>query len=310
MKFKIKPAFAVAGMVLVMFLLLFATNFLDLKKISQNENIYLAVIIIQLVIFVIPAIIYTKYRGGHLTSQLRLNKPSGKSILLAVFTFFLLIFATSLIKLGLYAIGYYSTSFSIYQNFLTLNSDNALTLTYIIITICLMPAFTEEFVFRSVVLGEYTNIRCGNFLSVVLSSLLFAMLHFNLYQLPVYFVGGFILGYLTVITDSIFPALGVHLLNNIFSLLFESQLIRLITQTDSLIFVLFILFILFMIFLFICLQITEDIYYKKGINGAKTPTKQKAKKIKNELSVPLKAFLSPTYIGCIAVFILAVIFIK
>ena len=310
MKFKIKPAFTVAGMVFIMFALLFASNFINIGALAQTENVFLAVIILQLVIFILPGIIYCKYRGTHLKRSLRLKRFDLKSLLLTLCSFFLMVFLTSIVKLGLYTIGYYNTDFSLYQNYLPMNSTSAVTLTYIVITVCIVPAFTEEFVFRSIVLGEYTNIKCSKLAAVLLSSGLFAMMHFNIYQLPVYFAGGVVLGYLTIITDSVFPAMIVHLLNNIFSLLFESQLLRLITQTDSVIFVLFILFIMFMIFLFLCLQITEDIYYKKGINGVSSPTVSKTKKTKGILSISVQALLSPTYIACVLLFTVAIFVLK
>ena len=145
----------------------------------------------------------------------------------------------------------------------------------------------------------------------MLSAAMFAMLHFNLYQFPVYFFGGIVLGYVAIITNSVLCAMIVHLLNNVFSLLFEPQLLRLISQTDSLVFVLFVLTIIFFVFLILFLGGAEKLYYKKGINGEDSPPRRRKKKRKdNTLTVDKEAALSPAFILCIITYIVITLTLK
>ena len=95
----------------------------------------------------------------------------------------------------------------------------------------------------------------------------------------------------------------VHLLNNTFSLLFEPQLLRLITQTDSPVFVLFILAIVFLVFLVLALGCAEKLYYTKGINGEESPPRRKKRKKDSKFTINVEAALSPTFILCIIAYI-------
>ena len=216
----------------------------------------------------------------------------------------MLFFGSALVKLGLYAIGYYSQQYTLYENYLPNDASSIANLLYILIAIAIIPAITEEFIFRGVILGEYNAMGTKHSTAVFLSAAMFAMLHFNLYQFPVYFFGGIVLGYVTVITNSVFCAMMVHLLNNVVSLLFEPQLLRLISQTDSPVFVLFILAIIFIGFLILFFGCAEKIYYIKGIKGEDSPPKRKKKHKKNKgFTIDTEAVLSPVFIICIIAYI-------
>ena len=77
----------------------------------------------------------------------------------------------------------------------------------------LIPAFFEEFVVRGGMLNSY--IRTGRLrASVLLTALLFGLQHMNPTQLFYAFVTGVILALLFVLTDSIWPGILFHFLNN------------------------------------------------------------------------------------------------
>ncbi len=311
MRIKLKSSITAPLLALIMYILMAISSMVDIEKLGQRDNVFLAVIILQIVIFIIPGILYCKLRGKEFTPRVRVNGFGPQKLWFSVSAFFVLAFGSALVKLGLYAIGYYSQQYTLYENYLPKDASSLANVLYIIIAIAIIPAITEEFIFRGIILGEYSAMGTSHAVAVMLSSALFAMLHFNFYHFPVYFYGGIVLGYTVLICDSAICAMIVHLLNNTFSLLFEPQLLRLISQTDSLVFVLFVLTIVFLVFLILMLQSAERIYYTKGINGeASPPVRKRRKKKDGSLTVNKEALLSPAFFLCIIAYIVIIFTLK
>lgn len=79
----------------------------------------------------------------------------------------------------------------------------------------LCPAVLEELAFRYIpmkLLAPYSKRWC-----VILSSLFFALIHANLFQMPYAFLAGVILMALNLAFDSVWPSLILHFLNNVAS---------------------------------------------------------------------------------------------
>ena len=86
-------------------------------------------------------------------------------------------------------------------------------------TIGLAPAFAEEFLFRGVIYG---NLRVyGKTQAILISSLLFALMHQNIGQFFYTFVGGIAMALMYELTGSIWCSIFYHLLNNELSVLTE-----------------------------------------------------------------------------------------
>lgn len=79
----------------------------------------------------------------------------------------------------------------------------------------LLPGFCEEFSHRGMMLGSIKD--NGIKRAIVFSALLFALMHFNIVQFGYTFVVGLLLGFVTAITRSIFPAMIIHFTNNALS---------------------------------------------------------------------------------------------
>ncbi len=86
-----------------------------------------------------------------------------------------------------------------------------------ILSTAVLPALIEEMIFRGYILN--TLRLHGDGLAVVLSAVLFALFHGNVLQIPFAFILGLVMGYLTVQTDSIWPAVLLHFSNNLMSVL-------------------------------------------------------------------------------------------
>ena len=88
-----------------------------------------------------------------------------------------------------------------------------------ILNITLVPALFEELTFRGIVLGSLRPY--GDRFAILVSALLFALMHRNMVQLPNALLLGLALGYFLVKTNSIFTSMTIHFINNLLVLLFS-----------------------------------------------------------------------------------------
>jgi len=92
---------------------------------------------------------------------------------------------------------------------------------YIIVSILfvgIIPAFVEEMLFRGLILDGFR----GNYSlrkAVILSSLLFGIIHFNPWQFVTAFIIGIISAWICIKTESIILCIYIHLFNNMVSVL-------------------------------------------------------------------------------------------
>ena len=80
------------------------------------------------------------------------------------------------------------------------------------ICIAIIPAITEEIAFRGVVLNFLRPY--GDGFAILISSILFGLVHGNFVQIPFAFIVGLVCAVLVVKTNSIIPSMLLHLLNN------------------------------------------------------------------------------------------------
>jgi membrane protease YdiL (CAAX protease family) len=88
-----------------------------------------------------------------------------------------------------------------------------------LLSVAVLPALLEEMVYRGYILR--TLRPYGNVFAIVVSSMLFSLMHGNLRQVPFAFIVGLVLGFLYVLTDNIWMTITVHFANNSISLLME-----------------------------------------------------------------------------------------
>ncbi len=87
------------------------------------------------------------------------------------------------------------------------------------LSIAVVPALVEEFALRGVVLGLLKPYGQG--FAIIVSSIIFGLMHGNLVQIPFAFIVGLALGFITVKTGSVWPAVLVHFINNSISVGFS-----------------------------------------------------------------------------------------
>lgn len=82
----------------------------------------------------------------------------------------------------------------------------------------IFPAVLEEVLFRGILLSRLRKL--GDGFAVVLSSVIFALMHHDLVSMPGVFLFGLLFGYATILSNSLIPAIAMHFLNNSIAVLF------------------------------------------------------------------------------------------
>lgn len=83
---------------------------------------------------------------------------------------------------------------------------------FMLLNAAIAPALIEEFAFRGAVIGIFR--RYGDVGAVIISSVMFALVHRNFVQIPYTLMFGLGLGLTRIITNSIWPCILAHFLNN------------------------------------------------------------------------------------------------
>ncbi len=86
-----------------------------------------------------------------------------------------------------------------------------------VLTIAVLPALLEEFAYRGVVLSLLRPFGSG--FAVIVSGVMFGLMHGNMAQIPFAVIVGIALSYITVRTGSIWPSVALHFINNFISVL-------------------------------------------------------------------------------------------
>jgi len=109
----------------------------------------------------------------------------------------------------------YSPDTSVFNS--TINGAHSVVL--IFISSAIVPALCEEFLFRGVMLKNL--MPYGKTVAVVISALMFSLMHQNFYQFFFAFIAGLVLGYVFLMTGSVWCGVLIHFVNNFLGVLTE-----------------------------------------------------------------------------------------
>jgi membrane protease YdiL (CAAX protease family) len=84
-----------------------------------------------------------------------------------------------------------------------------------VLAVAVIPALIEETVIRGIIMQPLR--KYGDKYAIIASALLFAVMHGNMVQIPYTVIGGLLLGYLAVVTGSLWPSIVLHFVNNLYS---------------------------------------------------------------------------------------------
>lgn len=98
--------------------------------------------------------------------------------------------------------------------------DSFISFVMLVLVAAVLPAIFEELMFRGIVLQSLR--RFGDLFALAVSSLLFALLHGNLVQLPNALLTGMVLGYIVLRTGTLRASVLCHFVNNLFPILLQT----------------------------------------------------------------------------------------
>ncbi|KQY83363.1 hypothetical protein ASD24_13905 [Paenibacillus sp. Root52] len=177
----------------------------------DNLMLFLAYVAVgQIVLNVIPAVIWCRYRKISLRTAFRLHKVSLRNIILS-----LLIFALSQIILLFFhqitevvsqwlGVSYATSHYPI--------ADSLFSLGILLLSIGIIPPICEELLFRGVLLSGYG--KRGLWFAAMVSSFLFALFHDNPYRLIELFGAALVSAIIVIRSGSIIPGIIVHMITN------------------------------------------------------------------------------------------------
>ena len=220
---------AATVLVLVIYALLLLYRLIDAAFLSR-ESEYLSIILLQLMIFPIPAYVYVRLRSGDPVKSLRLGGLRLSHLFLIISASLMLICGCTLLGL-LCGMVTAQPSFTLYDTFASVNDGSVGATIRLVLAYGLLPAFCEELVFRGILCAEHE--KHGILYASVISALFFAFLHFDLAALPVYLFAGMLLSLVMYITRSSVAAMVVHLCYNLFGIFVQAGLSGYCRSTGS-----------------------------------------------------------------------------
>lgn len=177
----------------------------------EPVSFYILNAIVCLLGFGIAGIITTKMSGLRLDDVIKIKKTNIadtiKFVMAGMCFTFILNILLSLMNMNLSLFGYTNEM----PDYGEINGIVGNIIYFVSITI--VPAIIEEFIFRGVILGTLRKYH-GDVIAIIVSSVLFGFIHGNFLQTPLTALSGMIMGYLTVKTGSIIPAMILHFVNN------------------------------------------------------------------------------------------------
>lgn len=100
-----------------------------------------------------------------------------------------------------------------------------------VLSTAVVPAFVEEFAIRGTVMQPLR--RYGDKFAILMSALVFALMHGNMLQIPFAFVAGIAIGYAVTVSGSMWVGVAIHFLNNLMSVLMQTAVDNLSNTAEN-----------------------------------------------------------------------------
>ena len=208
--------------------LIIMTLFVVIKILSYfglldfNGSDYIFKILVQIgFMFLLPIFLYSKIMKKNLKQTFHnfgFRKVSlttvWVAIILGICMFVLVNYFSSLWTTILDLLGFKFSSGT--QNYSVLNFFLS------ILFVGVLPAICEETTHRGLVLNGIK--KNGNIRAIILTGLLFGLMHFNIVQFGYAFLVGMLLCLITLVSHSIYPAMIMHFMNNFLSVFLSYSL--------------------------------------------------------------------------------------
>lgn len=223
---------AAAGQTLVPYALLLAIRLVGLMvpiSLSDASLVYTSSTMQQLLVLALPVVVYAVRHEG-VSQSMRLNPPQFDMTLYSITAALFSVMLCSCVSL------WWSLLFERLGGWLYSSSiPTPTTYEELIVSILLIgvtPGICEELLFRGALMGAWE--RRGTVKSVVVTAVLFALLHGSVLGLPIQLLMGFVLGYILVVSDSLYVSMAFHTVYNSFTIFLNFLSARQSTVSDLL----------------------------------------------------------------------------
>lgn len=185
---------------------------LNTELITQVFGIFLSIISL-----VVPFFIYSVMIKMPLRVAFPLKKPNPKEDIPAIFVLLgAVFFGGMLSNVTAFVFSLFGLEPVMYQMDIPYSTVGRILYA---VDIVLIPAIFEEYVFRGVILQSLR--RYGDLFALIVSSIIFSLLHANFVQIPYTLVFGFLMGYFALKTSSLWVCMVIHFINNGMAVAFE-----------------------------------------------------------------------------------------
>lgn len=289
--------------------------YIDTTRLTGSRDAYLSFVILQLLTFVLPTIFFCKAKGENYIFRLKLRFFGLEKAVFLLFSVMVMICAVTAVELFLRNFGisdglYAHSVYTIYGRTLPEMGSNINDTLYTMVVFAILPAITEEFLFRSVLYTEYEHL--GAPAAIVLTALLYSLLDMSAVAFVPSFAGGLLLGFSVYVTQSVFAPLVIHIFYNLYALFFEEYIWAFIAKPENEVFFIFVLITALLICAVMMLSQAERVIYDKGIRGEAMPEylrpymERRGGKLPSAFRGILKSVLSPAFLACMVLFVLRV----
>lgn len=290
-------------LLIVVFALVLAANFLPEGTLGLDENPYLAVVVIELLTYAVPSLFYCRIRGREFTPKLRLRLFAPSQILYLLYaTVFMLsgVMLVSMLMYNTYPTAFEASAVTEYAAFAM--NERFFDGVYLVIAFAVLPAMTEEFLFRGIVIGEYD--QYGAAVASVMSAVVFAMSHFSLVRFPVYLFSGLVLASVLFATRSVAATTLIHALHNALVLLCEKYVLHIVDkQNVSLVLFIILLGAVALLSAMLMCYEAQGIYHGYAENNLPSEYARHGKK--GTFARIAEAFFTPTFLLLVILFVVA-----
>ncbi|MBE6562898.1 MAG: hypothetical protein E7660_04090, partial [Ruminococcaceae bacterium] len=143
---KIKNVHGAAILLFVITAALIAVEFVDITLFAADDGGYLSMIVLQILIFGLPAVFYARLRGRKFLSHLRIRPPKVHDIPLLIYALGLMVSGGALICFFMYR--FFPEAFASSSPATVLSDSVGSSVVqglYAVIAAAVVPAFVEEF---------------------------------------------------------------------------------------------------------------------------------------------------------------------
>lgn len=199
--------------IIALIIFMIVGGFMDLKVFETTTFYKILTTILSPISFILVFLIISVKSKANIKA-VKTKKMNFVSILTIILISFACLFLISPI-INVY--DSFLTSVGVKEQTLPISLDSPSKLIYLIFSLGILAPITEEFVFRGIIFNGLKEKGLKS--AVLISSLLFMLMHLSLHQTIYQFLLGIVLALVYYYTQNIFASILVHFINNTFVLL-------------------------------------------------------------------------------------------